>query len=100
MEINKLQLFFLEYDGYDDVYGHSVDDSECISPTDANQWIYDRTRGRQSMSEFLANNDDIEEEDEQEQAKERHDSEVRRNQLVFFLNICYNICSIIDLRTT
>lgn len=35
------------------------------------------------MSEFLANNDDIEEEDEQEQAKERHDSEVRRNQLVF-----------------
>uniref|UniRef100_A0A182W0W3 Tr-type G domain-containing protein n=1 Tax=Anopheles minimus TaxID=112268 RepID=A0A182W0W3_9DIPT len=54
------------YDDYDDddyPYGHSVED-ECISPTDAQQWIYDRARGQQSMSEFLANNRDIEEEDD------------------------------------
>uniref|UniRef100_A0A2M4A8K3 Putative elongation factor 1 alpha n=1 Tax=Anopheles triannulatus TaxID=58253 RepID=A0A2M4A8K3_9DIPT len=76
------------YDDYDDDddyrYGQSVED-ECISPTDAQQWIYDRAKGQQSMSEFLANNRDIEEEDDDELAadkaregtshKERRDSE-------------------------
>ncbi|XP_053680134.1 protein HBS1 [Anopheles nili] len=61
------------YDDYDDDddyrYGHSVED-ECISPTDAQQWIYDRAKGQQSMSEFLANNRDIEEEDDNELAAE------------------------------
>ncbi|XP_053657789.1 protein HBS1 [Anopheles marshallii] len=60
------------YDDYDDddyPYGHSVED-ECISPTDAQQWIYDRAKGQQSMSEFLANNRDIEEEDDDELAAE------------------------------
>uniref|UniRef100_U5EWS8 Putative translation elongation factor ef-1alpha n=1 Tax=Corethrella appendiculata TaxID=1370023 RepID=U5EWS8_9DIPT len=53
-----------EYDEDDDyAYGHSVED-ECISPTDAQQWIYDRAKGQQSISEFLAKNRDIEEEDD------------------------------------
>uniref|UniRef100_A0A182JG83 Uncharacterized protein n=1 Tax=Anopheles atroparvus TaxID=41427 RepID=A0A182JG83_ANOAO len=73
------------YDDYDDDedyrYGQSVED-DCISPTDAQQWMYDRARGQQSMSEFLANNRDIEEEDDDEigvasagPAQKRRDSE-------------------------
>lgn len=55
----------MNYDDYDDdeVYGTSVDE-ECISPTDAQQWLYDRQRGQQSMSAFIQNNKDIEEVDE------------------------------------
>ncbi|XP_059621376.1 protein HBS1 [Phlebotomus argentipes] len=68
-----------EYDGYDDVFGHSVDDEGCISPTDAQQWIYDRARGQQSIVNFMASNRDIQEEDEgrddEEHEKERRDSE-------------------------
>ncbi|XP_055708456.1 protein HBS1 isoform X2 [Phlebotomus papatasi] len=69
-----------EYEGYDDVFGHSVDDEGCISPTDAQQWIYDRARGQQSIATFMASNRDIQEEDEgreddEEHEKERRDSE-------------------------
>ncbi len=67
------QFFFLifpfknipEYDD-DYEYGQSVDDDAPISPTDAQQWLYDRERGQQSMSEFIAKNRDIEEEDEEQ----------------------------------
>ncbi|XP_013117019.2 protein HBS1 [Stomoxys calcitrans] len=57
-----------EYDGYEDVYGHSVDDdNSCISPTDAQQWLFDRARGHQSMSAFMRDNKDIAEEEEEEE---------------------------------
>lgn len=53
-----------EYDGYDDVYGHSVEDDYSISPSDA-AFMYDRSN-RQSaqISAFLREEDDIAEEDE------------------------------------
>lgn len=69
------RLFFclvIEYDDDDDYpYGHSVED-ECISPTDAQQWMFDRARGQHSMSSFLANNRDIEEENDSELAEAEH----------------------------
>lgn len=44
-----------EYDGYDDVYGRSADDDpSCISPTDAQQWMYKRAQNRQSLTSFIA----------------------------------------------
>uniref|UniRef100_A0A7G3B0L8 Putative translation elongation factor ef-1 alpha/tu n=1 Tax=Lutzomyia longipalpis TaxID=7200 RepID=A0A7G3B0L8_LUTLO len=70
-----------EYDGYEDVFGHSVDEEGCISPTDAQQWIYDRARGQQSIANFMASNRDIQEEDEgredveKERELQRRDSE-------------------------
>lgn len=82
--IYKMFVFLnliIEYGGYDDVYGHSVED-DCVSPTDASQWMFDRARGEASMSEFLAKNEDIQEGDEDQEnedealAKQRRDSEV------------------------
>lgn len=68
---------FAEYDDFNNVVG-SLDEQECISPTDANQWIFDRNRGQASLDTFLAENEDIEEQDEGEPefvGKERRDSE-------------------------
>uniref|UniRef100_A0A1B6DUA2 Tr-type G domain-containing protein n=2 Tax=Clastoptera arizonana TaxID=38151 RepID=A0A1B6DUA2_9HEMI len=53
-----------EYDGYDDVYGHSVEDDYTISPSDAS-FMYDRSRQQSTqISNFLREEDDIAEEDE------------------------------------
>ena len=55
-----------------------MDEQECISPTDANHWIFDRNRGQASLDTFIANNEDIQEQDEDEpefDGKERRDSE-------------------------
>lgn len=42
-----------EYECFDEVYGRSLDDDNCISPTDAQQWIYNRAKGQRLMSSFL-----------------------------------------------
>lgn len=59
-ESQNQSFFTSEYDGYDDVYGHSVDDDYYISPSNR-QFIYNRETSRDSRFEHA---DDIQEVDE------------------------------------
>ncbi|XP_060519987.1 protein HBS1 [Cylas formicarius] len=54
-----------EYDGYDDVYGHSVDDDYYISPSNT-QFMYNREMSRDS-TKFEQTEDNIKEADEVEE---------------------------------
>lgn len=82
----------IEYDEYDEVYGHSVDDDSCISPTDAQQWMYDRNRGQQSIASFITNNQDIKEEadEDAESVADEFDSKLRRDSDVIRFIICHS----------
>lgn len=71
-------VYSTEYDEYDDVYGHSVDDESGLSPTDAQQWMYDRNRGQQSIASFITDNQDIKEETDEDMADQLH-SKLRRD---------------------
>lgn len=70
-------ISLIEYDDYNTAVG-SLDEQECISPTDANQWMFDRNRGQASLDTFLAENENIQEQDEdimEFDGKQRRDSE-------------------------
>jgi len=71
-----------EYDGYDDVYGHSVEDDSCISPSDA-AFMYDRSNRQTQISAFITEEDDIEEVDEdiEPEVERRHSDSFRYPQL-------------------
>lgn len=75
----KLNNFCFYADDLYDPVGSLSDEPECISPTDAKQWIFDRARGQASLDTFLAENADIQEEDDEMAAldsnKDRRDSE-------------------------
>lgn len=54
-----------EYDGYDDVYGRSVEEDHCISPSTA-EFMYDRNLQQPAMAAFMPRDDIPEEELEKE----------------------------------
>jgi elongation factor 1 alpha-like protein len=65
-----------DYDGYDDVYGHSIDDDYYISPSNR-QFIFNRenSRDQPKIGEFIRTEQDIQEEDETELAPDLTDVE-------------------------
>ncbi|XP_022088685.1 HBS1-like protein isoform X2 [Acanthaster planci] len=61
-----------DYEGYDDVYGHSVEDDYGVSPSTAEQFIYHRSLQHHRLASFL-------EEGEDDLKKEEEDSRARRD---------------------
>lgn len=57
---NKINvLIFVDYDGYDDIYGHSVDDDYCISPSNR-QYLYNRESSARSSESDIKEEDELE----------------------------------------
>ncbi|CAH0406125.1 unnamed protein product [Chilo suppressalis] len=65
----------------DDVYGHSVEEDSCLSPSDTAQFMYDRSRNQQAISHFLESHDNIQEEAEDEVDDLSHPPLERRESL-------------------
>lgn len=69
-----------DYD-FDDVYGHSVEEDSCLSPSDTAQWIYDRSRNQQAISSFIEPHNRIAEEVEDDTSNSGHQRLERRDSL-------------------
>ncbi|XP_015127168.1 HBS1-like protein [Diachasma alloeum] len=82
-----------EYDGYDDVYGHSVEDDYCVSPS-AEQFMFDRNK-QQNIAAFFTEPDIKEDNEEDEEAcgipKKPELSEIDTAKLVSCIEVIRNV---------
>ncbi|KAL0101489.1 hypothetical protein PUN28_018962 [Cardiocondyla obscurior] len=84
-----------EYDGYDDVYGHSVEDDYCVSPT-VEQFLFDRSK-QQNIASFITEPDIVEDNEDVDESlpssnEEKHNlSELERAKLESCLETIRNV---------
>ncbi|XP_014615381.1 PREDICTED: HBS1-like protein isoform X1 [Polistes canadensis] len=83
-----------EYDGYDDVYGHSVEDDYCVSPS-AEQFLFDRSK-QQNIASFIMEPDIVEDSEDDNsvsshEAKKLNLSELEKVKLLSCMEAIRNI---------
>ncbi|XP_020293984.1 HBS1-like protein isoform X2 [Pseudomyrmex gracilis] len=83
-----------EYDGYDDVYGHSVEDDYCVSPS-AEQFLFDRSK-QQNIASFITEPDIVEDNEDVDEpspsSNEKFDlSELERAKLISCMETIRNV---------
>ncbi|KAG7211450.1 hypothetical protein KM043_010734 [Ampulex compressa] len=83
------------YENYDDIYGHSVEDDYCVSPS-AEQFLFDRSK-QQNIASFISEPDIVEDNEDVDEGAEssKYDdadlSELERTKLVSCLESIRNI---------
>ncbi|XP_011877469.1 PREDICTED: HBS1-like protein isoform X1 [Vollenhovia emeryi] len=84
-----------EYDGYDDVYGHSMEDDYCVSPS-VEQFLFDRSK-QQNIASFITEPDIVEDNEDIDESLPASDqekcnlSELERAKLVSCLETIRNV---------
>lgn len=84
-----------EYDGYDDVYGHSMEDDYCVSPT-VEQFLFDRSK-QQNIASFITepdiveDNEDIDESSPSSNEEKFNLSELEKAKLISCLETIRNV---------
>ncbi|KAH0947746.1 hypothetical protein HN011_000755 [Eciton burchellii] len=84
-----------EYDGYDDVYGHSLEDDYCTSPS-AEQFLFDRSKEQNIASfiiepDILEDNEDIDESSSSFSKDKYNLSELEKAKLLSCIDIIKNV---------